>query len=35
MIRNGDPIHEIYIPHRIPCTWEQQEWNKKKKQTPE
>ena len=23
-IGKGDPMHEVYIPHRIPRTWEQQ-----------
>ena len=22
--RNEDPMHEVYIPHRIPRAWEQQ-----------
>ena len=34
-IGNWDPMHEVCIPHSIPCAWEQQEWNKRKKQTEE
>ena len=23
-VGNGDPMHEVWIPHRIPRAWEQQ-----------
>ena len=30
-IGNGDPMHGVWFPHRIPRAWEQQVWNKRKK----
>ena len=27
-IGNGDPMHEVYIQHSIPRTWEQEGWSK-------
>ena len=32
---NGDPMHEVCIPHMIPRAWEQRGWSKRKKQTQE
>ena len=29
-IGNGDSMHGVCIPHRIPRAWEQQGWNKRK-----
>ena len=29
--RERSPMHEVCIPHRIPCTWEQQGWRNRYK----